>query len=209
MIFAALAAVLAAPCAAQLKDDASAMSALNSATAKDRLAAIYYLGAQRTPAAYEALASHFAGEKDAYLRTQLVDSLDVNASTWAFSCALAAAGDANRYVRQAAAMVLSRKAGDPAADKQLGALAADPSDSVRLALVNSLSVNPSTSSVAVLGSVLGDHKAALRTRRAAANVLSKMKTPASDDMVLRYLSDADSQIKAAAMSRRPTGKKRQ
>jgi len=205
MLCAVPAAAFAAPCAAEFKDDASALAALGASTAKERLSAIYYFGSQRTPGAYEALTAHYPEEKDAYLRVQIVEALDVQGSTWAYSCAVTAAEDRNKAVRQAAAVSLSSKAGDPVADRKLKALAADPYDSVRLSLLSALSVNTSTSSVSIIGAVLSDHKGAAGTRRAAANILSKMKTKASDDMLLRYLSDSDPQIKAAAMARRPSG----
>lgn len=192
------------PCAAEVKDAASALAALKSDAAKDRLDAVAYLGARRTPEAYEALAKHFQTEKDAYLRVQIVEALDVSVSTWAASCAAAAADDSNKAVRQAAAMPLSRLPGSQEAEKKLKALAADPSDAVRLAVVNSLSVNTSTSSVAILGGVLSDQKSAPAARRAAARGLSGMKTPAADAELGRHVSDADPEIKAAAVSRRPS-----
>ncbi len=195
------------PCAAAVKDTAAALAALNSAAAKDRLDAIYFLGAQRTPAAYEALSKQFQAEKDPYLRTQIVEALDVNVSTWAVSCAASAADDSNQAVRQAAAAPLSRLPNDRAAEKKLKALAADSSEPVRLAVVNSLSVSASTSSASIIGGVLSDRKGTLKTRRAAAEVLSRMKTPAADAELLKHVSDADPEIKAAAVSRKPAAAK--
>jgi HEAT repeat protein len=203
MFCAVLAASFAAPCAAQLTDDASALAAFKSNSAKDRLGAISYFGAQRTQSAYEALASQFQTEKDAYLRVRIVEALDVQGSTWAYSCASAAAADTNRAVRQEAAVALAANAGDPATEQKLRVLAADPEPGVRMALLQGLSVNTSTTSVSIIGGVLGDHNGPLSSRRAAARVLSAMKTKAADDMLLRYLSDSDPQIEAAAMSRRP------
>ncbi len=197
--FIVLAALLAAmPCAAQLKDKASAFEALKSTAAKDRLGAIYYLGAQREPAAYKALASHFKIEKDAYLRVQIVETLDVRGSTWAYACASSAAGDASKSVRQAAASALAPSAGDAQADKKLKALAADPSEPVRLAALNSLSLETSTSAVAIIGGVLSDLEAAPEIRRAAAGVLSRMKTPEAGRELDKHLADPDPEIAAAA-----------
>ena len=90
------------PCQAELKDIADARAALGSAAAKERLEAIHYLAAERSDPAFEALSAHFPSEKDAYLRVQIVEALDVAGSTWAFACAQNAAGDQNQAVRQAA-----------------------------------------------------------------------------------------------------------
>lgn len=198
-----LAGAFALPCAAELKDAQAAAAALKSATPKDRLDAIYFLGAQRSQAAYQALAAHFPSEQDAYLRVQLVEALNVQGSTWAYACAAAAADDGNKAVRQAAAASLASKAGDPAADAKLKALGADPAEPVRLTVVSALSVNTSTSAASIIGGVLSDRKGTLKARRAAAAALSRMKTPAADGELLRHLSDADPEIKAAAAARRP------
>ena len=189
------------PCAAAIKDPAAAMAALASATPKDRLDAIYFLGAQRSTEAYAALAAHFPQEKDAYLRVQLVETLNVEGSTWAYACASAAADDKNKSVRGAAARALAVKAGDPAADIKLKALAADPVEGVRAALVNSLSVGTSTSAASIVGGVLADGKGTLRLRRAAAAALARMKTPQADSELKKHVSDPDPDIKAAAVSR--------
>ncbi|MDO8803169.1 MAG: hypothetical protein Q7R35_01950 [Elusimicrobiota bacterium] len=202
-LIAAAVLLAALPCAAELKDAPAAVAALKSAAAKDRLEAIYYLGAQRTQDAYAALADHFPVEKDAYLRVQLVEVLNVRGSTSAYSCAAAAAGDPNKAVRQAAASALAPNAGDAVADGKLGALAADSSEEVRLAVVTSLSADTSTSAVSIVGAVLSDRKSTLRARRTAAGVLSGLKTPGADRELLKHLSDADPEIKAAAAARKP------
>ncbi|MCM2266448.1 MAG: HEAT repeat domain-containing protein [Elusimicrobiales bacterium] len=204
LIIPAFIAALAAPCAAELKSTAEALTALGKADSKMRLEAVYYLGAQRTEAAYEALAAQFRKEGDAYLRVQIVDALNVQASTWAYVCASEAADDKNKAVRQAAARALAPKVGEPEAAKKLGALAVDPAEAVRMAVVNSLAVDTSTVAVSVIGGTLADRKGTLRARRAAAGVLSRMKTPSADAELLKHLSDADPEIKAAAVSRRPS-----
>ena len=198
-----LAGVFVLPCAAELKDEPAAVAALKSETPKDRLEAIYFLGARRNQDAYAALAAHFPAEKDAYLRVQIVEALNVQGSTWAYACAAAAADDANPAVRQAAASALAGKAGDQVADGKLKTLGADASETVRLAVVNALSVTASTSSASILGGVLADGKGPLRTRRAAAAALSKMKTPSADAELLKHAADADPEIKAAAAARKP------
>lgn len=204
LIIPAFIAAFAVPGAAELKDAGAARSALRSDKAKDRLEAIYYLGAQRNAEAYEALAGQFKAEKDAYLRTQIVEALDVKGSSWAFSCAVAAAEDSNKAVRQAASAALARRAGDPAADARLKALAGDSAEEVRLAVVSSMAVEPSTTSASIIGAVLADRKGTLKARRAAAEALAGMKTPAGDTELLKHVSDADPKIKAAAQSRRPS-----
>lgn len=195
---------LAAPCAAELKDDGEAADALKRADAKSRLEAINYLGAKGDPAAFEKLAGHFRSEKDAYLRTQIVEALDVAGSTWAYACAAEAAADKNQAVRRAAAAALAQKAGEPEADTVLKKLASDPAEEVRLELVHSLSMKPGAASAAMVGGVLADRKGTLKARRAAAEALANMKTPESDAELLKHLSDADPKIKAAAQSRRPS-----
>jgi HEAT repeat protein len=203
-IIPAFIAVFAAPCAAELKDAGAALEALRSDKAKDRLEAIYYLGAQRNGEAYEALAGHFKAEKDAYLRTQIVGSMNVQASTWAYVCAYEAADDKNKAVRQSAASALAPKVGEPAAAQKLGMLAADPAEVVRLSVVNALAVYTSTEAVSVISGALADRKGTLRARRAAAKALSGMKTPAADAELLKHLSDPDPEIKAAAAARKPS-----
>lgn len=195
---------LAAPCAAELKDEGEAAAALGRADAKSRLEAINYLGARGGDAAYERLAAHFKTEKDAYLRTQIVESLNVAGSTWAYACAAEAAGDKNQAVRRAAAAALAPRAGEPAAGEVLKKLAADPAEEVRLELVHSLSMKPGAASAAMVGGILADRKGTLRARRAAAEALANMKTPESDAELLKHLSDADPKIKATAQSRRPS-----
>lgn len=199
----ALLAVPVSPCAAQIKDAGEAMAALGAAAAKDRLEAIGYLAGERSEAAYEALAGHFKTEKDAYLRVQLVEGLDVTASTWAYACAGEAAADANPAVRQAAAAALAPKAGDPEADKRLAALGADPAGPVRLAVVSSLAARPSPSSAAIVGGILSDGAAAPVLRRSAAKALAAMKSKEADAELLKHAGDKDPEVKAAADSRKP------
>jgi HEAT repeat protein len=198
------AGAFALPCAAEFKDAAAAKAALGSSAEKDRLDAIHFLGAQRTQAACETLAGHFKQEKDPYLRMQLVQALDVHVSTWATSCVIAAADDSNQYVKQAAIVSLSRLRGNAAAEKKMKDLTADPSEVVRITVVNALSVNTSTTSVAIVSGVLADKKGTLKARRAAAGVLSRMATPEADKELLKHVSDADPEIKAAAVSRKPS-----
>lgn len=196
-------ALWASPCAAQIKDAADAAAALGSATARDRLDAINYLAAERSEYAYEALAGHFKTEKDAYLRVQVVEGLDVTASTWAYACAGEAAADANPAVRQAAAAALAPKAGDPEADKQLATLGADKAVPVRLAVVSSLAARPSPSSAAIVGGILSDGAAAPVLRRSAAKALAAMKSKEADAELLKHAGDKDPEVKAAAGSRKP------
>lgn len=208
LLLAAVFFAVAAPCAAQFKDAAAAKTALSSAKAKDRLDAISYFGSLRSEEGYKALAAHFPEEKDAYLRVQMVGALNVQSSTWAYNCVAAASDDSNKGVRQAAASALAPKVGDPYVAEKLKTLSLDPAESVRLSVVNALAVNPSTVSVAIIGGALADRKGSLRSRRAAAGALSKMNTPAADSELMKHLSDADPQIKAAAQSRRPSKKQK-
>lgn len=199
-----LCAALAAPCAAEFKSAAAAAEALERADAKSRLEAINYFGAEGGAAAYELLAGHFKTEKDAYLRAQIVEALNVAGSTWAYACAAEAAADKSPAVRRAAAAAVAPRAGEPEAAEVLKKLAADPAEEVRLELVHSLSMKPGAASAAMVGGILADRKATRRVRRAAAEVLVNMKTPESDAELLKHLSDSDPKVKAAAQSRRPS-----
>lgn len=204
LIVPAFIAAFAAPCAAEFKDPGAAKAALSSASEDERLAAITYLGSLRTSDAYETMARHFGEEPAAYLRSQTVERMDVNVSSWAFKCVLDAAGDENKVVRQVAASRIARKAGDPRADQRIAALSADSSESVRIAIVRALSLNVSTSAVTAMGRVLADRKGSLTSRRMAADMLSKMNRPDADAELMKHLSDADPKIKATAQSRRPS-----
>jgi len=197
-IFLAVILFSAVPCMAQVKDQASALAALDSAASKDRLDAIRFLGGHNSPEAYKAMAEHFNSEKDAYLRVKTVEAMDVSVSTWAYVCVSSAAGDTNKFVRAAAASALAQIAGNTAADKDMQALAKDQAESVRLTLVNALSLVPSTSSVSIIGTTLADKNGPLRARRAAAAALNKMNTRAASEELLKHLSDQDPEIKAAA-----------
>ncbi len=197
----------ALPCMAEIKDQPAAEAALNSASAKDRLDAISYLGAQRGDTAYAALAARFPDEKDAYLRVKIVEALDVAASTWAYNCAAAASADANKAVRASAAAAIAPLAGRTDADKALKALAKDPAETVRLELINSLSVRPSTSAVSIIGAALADKKGPARPRRAAAAALGNMGTAAAAEELVKHLSDQDPEVKAAAQKGRAALKK--
>jgi HEAT repeat protein len=202
-LFLSLILAAVAPCSAQLTDVSAALAALGGATARERLDAIEFLAAERSETAYEALAGHFKNERDAYLRVQIVEGLNVEASTWAYACANDAAADANLAVRQAAALALAPKAGDPEADKRLAALGADPAVPVRLAVVSSLAARPSPSSAAIVGGILDDAAAAPVLRRSAAKALAGMKTKEADARLLKHAGDKDAEVKAAADSRRP------
>lgn len=188
----------ALPCMAEIKDQPAALAALNSAAPKDRLDAIRFLGGHSSPEAYKAMAEHFNSEKDAYLRVKTVEAMDVSVSTWAYVCVSSAAGDTNKFVRAAAASALAEIAGNAAADKDMRTLAKDQAESVRLTLVNALSLVPSTSSVSIIGTTLADKKGPLRARRAAAAALNKMNTRAASEELIKHLSDQDPEIKAAA-----------
>jgi len=204
LIVPAFIAAFAVPCAAEVKSFGEAVEALGKTDVKGRLESIYYLGSQRTEAAYEALALQFRKEGDPYLRTQIVGAMNVQASTWAYVCAYEAADDKNKAVRQAAAASLAPKVGEPGAAKKLGILAADPAEAVRMAVVNSLAVDSSTEAVSVIAGSLADRKGSIRARRAAAKALSGMKTPEADAELLKHLSDPDPEIKAAAAARKPS-----
>jgi HEAT repeat protein len=197
---------VAAPCAAQFKDVKAAKTALSSAKAKDRLDAIGYLGSLRSEDGYGTLAQHFQTEGDAYLRVQIVEALNVSGSSWAYKCLVQASSDGNKVVRRSAAAALAGRAGEAGADARIMALASDPEESVRLALVRGLAVRQSTSAVSAIGAVLADRKGTLRSRQTAAETLARLKTPAGDAELLKHLSDSDPKIKAAAMSRRPGSK---
>lgn len=192
--------IAAAPCSAQVNDQASAAAALGGATAKERLSGIQFLAKQRTPEAYEALSAHFQSEPDAYLRVQIVEAMDINASTWAYNCAFAAADDQNKAVRAAAVPAIAPLAGTPQGYKKLKALAADTDEAVKMTLINSLSVDTSTSSIALIGAVVSDKKGSLKARRFAADRLAGMNVKAADDELLKHLSDPDQEIKAIAAS---------
>ena len=174
---------------------------LSSGTAAQRLAAVSYLGSLRSEAGYSALAARFRSEPEAYVRVQIVKALDVMLSTSAYACALAAADDPRKAVRQAAASALAARNGEPAADAKLRALAADPSEAVRMALVPPLSVENSTSAASLIGAVLSETKGTGRARRFAAGALSRMKTPSADAELAKHTADQDPEIRAAAVAR--------
>lgn len=196
-IFSAL-FILAAPCAAELTSRGDAAAALKAPAARERLEAIGYLAAAKD---YEALAAHFPSEKDAYLRVQIVEALDVAGSTWAYACAEAAAADQNQAVRQAAAGAIAQKTGDLEADKQLIILASDPSEAVRLAAVSAVSQRPGRSSIGIVSAILADKSAPVQLRREAAGALARMNLKEADTELLKYSSDPDKAIKDAASSR--------
>ena len=197
--------ISAAPCAAQpaaapVNDAAGARSALSSAAAKDRLQAINYLAMERD---FETLAGHFASEKDAYLRVQIVEALDVAGSTWAYACAGLAAADGNQAVRQAAAGAIAQRTGAAEANKQLSALAADPSENVRAAVVNAMLQHPGPAAASIVGGVLSDKAATPMLRREAAASLARMKNKEADAELLKHAADPDKEIRASVSSRTP------
>lgn len=73
--------------------------------------------------------------------------------------------------------------------------------------MNSLSADASTSAVSLIGLVLSDKGGAPRSRRAAARVLSGMKTAGAGAELAKHVSDADPEIRAAAVSRKPRAPK--
>lgn len=185
--------------AAAQKTDKDFLADLKSGSLELKLAAVDNFRAKRSPEGDAVLSKQYKNEKDAYVRKQIAEGLDVNRSTYAYECARAALKDPSLQVRQSAVEALARY-GDvskieadfkellgPAAPREL-----------RLAAINALGFNASTRAVALLDSVAADTVNPSEMRRLAVISMGRMGGAYAKGRIKRYANDKDAAVKAEA-----------
>jgi HEAT repeat protein len=170
--------------------------ALKSEKPKDRLDAIYKLSVLKDPSAEEMLINAYKTEKDAYLKTQIIEALSVKNSTTSAAFIIEATNDSNVEVRKAAwissAQILARdkKVAKAAADK----LKKEKNKSVKLVGLNAFSINDDSDTIKLLGEIAGNSAEDLEIRKMALKKLSEMKTKEAKTELLKISKVKDKEI---------------
>ncbi len=154
---------------------AAQRAALEGVAADAKLEAIEVLKSTSAAGAQELLLSRLAPEADLYVKTRLIEAVDVNRSSAALSAVLGYLGDTNPDVQRSAVISLSRCARFDSIVPQLSkALAASPSFGVKSWIVNSLSLHHTTLSVEALDGAVKNEKNPLEIRKLAISSMGKM-----------------------------------
>lgn len=178
--------------------------ALKSEKPKDRLDAIYKLSALKDPSAEEMLINAYKTEKDAYLKTQIIEALSVKNSTTSAAFIIDATNDSNIEVRKAAwissAQILARdkKVAKAAADK----LKKEKNKSVKLLGLNAFSINDDSDTIKLLGEIAGNSAEDLEVRKMALMALSAKESALSDNEIDKLSKDKNKEIAVLAQKER-------
>jgi HEAT repeat protein len=200
LILAAAAIVIigAGPAAAQNEFNKQ-RKALSSGELAQRLDAVSYFSGLGTEAAYAVMIDLFAGQTNPYTKIRIVESMDVARSSAAYAAVFSALNDPSPQVRQAAVISLARHPSPVLfADKFGVMLASDTSRAVRMSILNSLSLSPSSSSAAAIEAALADRGADPDLRLMAVKSLGRMGIPEAAAIARKYTADPDPEVKRTA-----------
>lgn len=152
--------------------------ALKSDKPKDRLEAIYALSSISEPSAETMLIDAYKTEKDAYLKTQILEALSVKNSASAANFILDATEDANTEVRKTAWSSLGEEAvSRPEVAARVRAnFKKEKNVSVKAGALRAFCLDKSTSAVKELSSFIADTSQDRSLRKTALEKLSGIKT---------------------------------
>lgn len=174
---------------------------LNSTTAAVRLSAIQELSILQTDDAINALVEHLKKEKDNYLKIQIIESLNVETSTVAFSAVVDAIYDKNSYVRQSAVRQLGYSSKPekvlPVIEKLLNE---EKDKSVKMTAINTLSLYKTTTTVEIIDKIVADKTADKDLRLLAVHLLGKIGTKEAKNKLQKYLADTDPEVREKVKS---------
>lgn len=182
---------------------------LESSSPPVRTAAVEYFRDQHSAPAAKVLLARIAAEKNPGLRIPLIEAIDVNASTEAFSALAVLLEDPNPHVAQAAAISIGACA-DPARLLPVfekGLKGAAPRQ-VKLSIVNMLGFHRSTGAVALLDSVAADKAGAPELRGLAVGSMARIGTKDALSKAGAYAGDKDPRVSGEAKKAAAANKKK-
>ncbi|OGS49630.1 MAG: hypothetical protein A3J79_13635 [Elusimicrobia bacterium RIFOXYB2_FULL_62_6] len=187
----------AALSAAAAQDYAAKKFDLEGSSFPLKMAAINFLKADSSSTARALLVDRLEKETDIYIKTQLIEAVNVNWSTGALAAVLPFLDDANPAVQQSAVISLSRYGPFdrllPRLEKTLAS--SSTKAGVRNTIVNAFSLRPTTSSVAALDRAAGDEKHPEGTRHLAIIGLDKAGTKDARDRAVKHSGDKSPAIR--------------
>lgn len=151
---------------------------LNSESAKDRLDAVYALAVSSDIRAEEMLISTYKIERDAYIKTQIIEALSVKNSTQAAFFIVEATEDKNPEIRKTAWNSINEIA---MAKPEIASIVRENfkkegNVSVKFAALRAFCMDNSTTTVKEISSFVMDGKEDKELRKAALKKLSKIKS---------------------------------
>lgn len=181
------------------KTDKDFLADLKSGSAKVRLAAVDNFRARQSLEGDIILSKQYKSEKDAYVRKQIVEGMDVNRSTYAYECAREALKDPNIQVRLTAVGALGWYRDVSKIETEFKELLSPAApEAVRLAAIHVLGFNASTRAVALLDSVASDTVNPAEIRHMAVISMDRTGSAYAKDRIKRYANDKDAAVKAEA-----------
>lgn len=174
------------------------ISDLKSPSAKVRLDAIQYLLNNQSEETIDILVEHLKTEKDAYLKSQIIEGLNVSVSTVALNVVISATEDSNPYIRQSALINLANydKLEDISGVVRK-VLEKDNNLYVKMTALNTLRRHSSTTTVELIDIVLSNPKEDKKLRLLGVNILGNMNTPQAKSKLKKYKNDPDVEVKNA------------
>jgi len=171
------------------------ISDLKSPSAKVRLDAIQYLLNNQSEETIDILVEHLKAEKDAYLKSQIIEGLNVRVSTVALNVVISATEDSNPYIRQLALINLANY--DKLEDisgviKKV--LKKDNNLYVKMTALNTLRRHSSTTTVELIDIVLSNPKEDKKLRLLSVNIMGNMNTPQAKSKLKKYRNDLDVEV---------------
>jgi len=183
----------------QTADEKKAVKELNGGNAKIRLEAIQKLAGSGTESSCSALIDRLAGEKDNYLRIQIIEALTVYQSTGALYAVLNGFNDNNSSVRQAAAINLGYFSSEniivPKLEEVINRQGAE---NVKFSAVNALGRFKGSVAVSALERILSGTGSNEKMRIQAAVSLKKIGTKETKNILKNHANDKNPEIRKIA-----------
>ena len=181
---------------------------LDSSSPAVRAAAVEYFKGQHSAAADEVLLARLEAERNPGVRAGLVEAVDVNVSTAAFSAVASLLDDPNPYVAQSAAIAMGA-CGDgrllPVYEK---ALKGGAPAQVKQTIVNMLGFRSDPGAVALLDAVAAEKTNPSEMRRLAVTSMGRIGTKDALNKAAAYAKDKDPRVSGEAKKAAARSKKR-
>lgn len=184
---------------AQTADEKKAVKELGNTSAKIRLEAIQKLARSGTESSCSALIDRLAGEKDNYLRIQIIEALTVYQSTGALYAVLNGLNDNNSSVRQAAAINLGYFSSENIIVPRLEeALNKKDAENVKFSAVNTLGRFRGGAAISALGKIVSGAGSDEKMRLHAADSLRRIGTKETKNILKNHINDKNPEIRKIA-----------
>jgi len=173
---------------------------LRSSSPQVRAAATEYLKTQHSSAANDILLAAMAEERNPGLRARLIEALDVNASSAAFSAAADAVFDKNPHVAQSAVIALGGGSDSARVTAVLEKVIMGKSvpEQVKQGAVNALGFHSSTDSVRILDYVAANTGNPEDMRQLAVQSMGRIGTKDAAARIKKYRNDKSKKVSGTA-----------